>query len=152
LNNKWQKSIERYKESQEYFFTYERPNIMKKIEEKTNMTQKNFKENKEKKMQFLTEIQFKNLNSALSSKKNVENALIEDENYRLDLQEKVESKIKKISSKNKEILDGIKKDFEDRSYKSMQSFRKKYNQNRHLDEERLKANIEKPIIKYENWV
>jgi len=78
---------------------------MKKIEEKTNLTQKNFKENKEKKMQFLTEIQFKNLNSALSSKKNVENALIEDENYRLDLQEKVENKIKKISSKNKEILD-----------------------------------------------
>lgn len=103
-------------------------------------------------MQFLTEIQFKNLNSALTSKKNVENASIEDENYRLDLQEKVENKIKKISNKNKEILDNIKKEFEERSYKSMQSFRKRFNKVRNLDEEKLKANIEKPIIKYENWV
>jgi len=75
----------------------------------------------------------------------------ENENYRLNLQEKLEDKIKKLSSKNKENLEGIKKEFEIRASKSMQLFHKKLNEVHELNDLKLKENIEKPMIKYENW-
>ena len=152
INTKWRQSIERYRESRDHFFNDEREQIKKKMDEKSNSTHKHLKENNEKKMQFLTELHSKNQNSELNIKKNLETTSYENENYRLSLQMKLDAKIKKQSRKNKEVLEGIKTEFEKRSYKSMQSFNRKYNQVTHINEEKIKANLEKPISKFENWV
>jgi hypothetical protein len=152
LNDRWKKSIERYRDSREHFFSYERGEILKKIDQKSTSTVKHIKENKERKMQFLTELNVKNQSSVMNIKKNSEISSLKDEDYRLTLQEKVGEKLKKFSKKNKEVLDGIKKEFEGKTNKSLQSFHKNYHEVVQFNEQKAVENIEKPIKKFENWV
>ena len=152
LNIKWRQSIDKYRESREHFFSEERESILKKMDERTVLTKKHLKETKLKKMQFMTEIQSKNVDAVQNIKKNLEYTYQENENNRLTLQEQVEDKINKLSTKNKRYLEGIRIVFENNSYKSLQNFNKNYTKVKINNDKITLDNIEKPIKKYENWV
>ena len=152
LNRKWKKSLERMKNSKELELSFEREKVMSKIEERKNVSFKQIRKVKEKKMQFLTELQSKTKDANQALKDKINNKMEDLEHERLFLQETVLERMQKISRKNKGNLEDIRKNFEGKFAQSLNKFNKNYSNVLLLNDEKLKNNIEKPILKFEKWV
>jgi len=151
LNRRWKKSLEKMQEKRESSLSQERKKVLDKMDKRKGASVKRYKQEKEKKQQFITELQVKSKDAVQALKDKVNLTMKEQENERLYLEEVVKEKLDKFSSKNKENLDGIKKKFEDRIGKSVEKFNENYSVVLMNSDQKMKDLREQPIVKYEDW-
>jgi hypothetical protein len=152
LNAKWKKKIIEIKDNKFQSLVSKRDAQNEIIMKKSEQTENILKENKEKRLTTLREIQEKNQSAFDSLHDKIETILYENENERLEIEENINERIKKLSMKNKQTLEKKHIEFEKKLAKSFQIFKTKYSTVIQSIDEKLKINMEKPIEKYEKWV